>query len=83
MTIEAALSCGPQDAGEYVLGDGAARRPVASAVHFPCDDRPADRVFSAPVKCRAYCYAQLSGGGRHIRNLCRETAGACRRRYSA
>jgi hypothetical protein len=34
MTIEAALTCGPQNAGEHVLGDGAARRPIASPIHL-------------------------------------------------
>ena len=50
MAIEAALSCGPEDAGEHVLGDGAARRPIAAAVHFAGNDRPSDRVFSPPVR---------------------------------
>ena len=50
MTIEAALPCGPQNAGEHILGDGAARRPIAAAVHFAGNDRPSDRVLGPPVR---------------------------------
>ena len=49
MTIEAALSGGAQDAGEHVLGDRAAGRPVAATADVAGDHRPTDRVFSAPV----------------------------------
>jgi len=49
MTIKAALPHGPQDAREHVLGDGAARRPIAAATHLPRHDRPADRVLGAVV----------------------------------
>ena len=50
MTIKAALPRGPQDAREYGLGDGAARRTIAAATHLPRDHGPADRVFSPVVR---------------------------------
>ena len=49
MTVEAALPCGSQAAGEDVLSHCPTRRSIAAVSDLPSIQRLADRLFSSPV----------------------------------